>query len=739
MERQVTLLDRLRRLASWADPVEPPPILERSPEAKRAFAPPSYRYGSTRTGLYQTTANQPDPGRLLIDGFRGVQATGARAIANRMGELELMVQEEQSTREGTTQLEEIDDHPLKAILRRPNALLSSRQLLKVTSYWLTQTGEAYWLIVTNGAGAPRELWPMSPAQIEKVSGADLPVDRFIFHGQDGDETYRLDEVVWMFEPDPADPFQGVGVVGPQATEYDALRYASQTTRSHFQNDAMPKLIMEAQTEADMPTPEQLEAFYADWQNRFNSRAGTNQGGPAIGPSGFNAKELSGMGNLEGIRALLDYMRDEMLMSLQVPRSILGDVVDANRAAADTNQLVFDRYAISPQAGTIVDALTYQLAQPYFGPQYRVAFRDFIQRDEQLRLQEENQDLTQKVRSINQVLSDRGQDPVDWGEQPVGTFGDQPYDPNGMDEEPGPGTDPFAPSEPEPDPEPEPDEEDEEEAPEDTERALIVRATARRVATRFTAQAEWDRVLQRDSVLVPRLVRAMRSVFGSQKAFLLENLEPLVAQLAPLVDRQSFLDDLFEDGEMFRLFRTEVQPILDDGLDLAGKNTLNALEVKPSLLFNEIAQRVTAEQGAQLITFVNDTTKRNIARTLSQGIGEGDSLDQLAGRVRRVFNQASKSRARTIARTETLTATQNGQLVAFDQSEVVEGKRWNHALFEPQRDWHRAIHGTVRRRGEMWDLNGERALAPGVGEGMTPLSARNRINCRCNLTPVLEGL
>jgi hypothetical protein len=40
--------------------------------------------------------------------------------------------------------------------------------------------------------------------------------------------------------------------------------------------------------------------------------------------------------------------------------------------------------------------------------------------------------------------------------------------------------------------------------------------------------------------------------------------------------------------------------------------------------------------------------------------------------------------------------------------------------------------------ETFDLDGELAEAPGIGAGHSQLSAGNSINCRCFVTPVLEG-
>ncbi len=720
------LLDRLRRLASWADP---------EPEVSRALVPPVYHFGQQRVGITQSQ-QQPGAQSLLTDGFSGIQATASRAIADRVADLEFVVRRLTSGEDGTKRYEEDENHALQSLLDRPNPLLSRRQLLKLTSYWLTQTGEAFYLTVTNGAGRPVELWPMSPANTEKLSSDSMPVAGYVFHGEQGETRYRLDEVVWIFDPDPADPFSGVGVIGPQAREYDAANFASSTLRTHFQKDATPKVVLKADAEAQSPNGEQRDLFWADWQNRYNKRDGENVGVPAFLPSGFSLQELSGLSNIDDVRAYLEYERDNLLMANGVPRSILGDVVDANRAAAETNQFVFDRHTIQPQAGLIADALTNQLAIPTFGDQIQVGFRDFVSADEDLRLREEQQDLTTKVRSVNQVREDRGLDPVEWGDDPIGTFGDQPYDPNAEDEAPTEDTGGSLP--PGPDGKAPEGDESVEEDEEESERAFVARAVAPRIKARFTPAHAWSRLLQHEARFVPRMVSATRKVFAGQKGLVLDALPALVAEQRSYGRADGF-DALFDSDEFRRLFEVLVDPVRTDAAHVAAENTLHDLEVSTPLIFVEAAEKAMSEIGAEMIQQVNETTKRAVRATLTEGIREGESFRELEGRVRRAFNQASKNRARTIARTEVGRASQMGRQQGFEASDVVKAKEWVTAFDERVRDSHVATHGQIVGVTENFTLgDGEKAYGPRVGaDGAVSLSARNSINCRCDTLPVLE--
>jgi len=719
---------------------------------QRALIQPQYRQATMRRGI-TGTEQQPSPAQLLTDGYTGVQAIASRAIANRVSDLEFRVQERRVGVDGVRKWEDNDEHSLLEPLLIPNPLMSTRQLLKLTSYWLTQSGAAYWLSVTNGAGRIVEFWPMSPRNIEKIAGTDSPVEGFIFHGEAGETRYDLSEVVWISDPDPADPFEGVGVVGPQAREFDAGTFAADTVRSHFQHDAVPKTYLQAGPEASMPNKDTRELFNADWRNRYSKRGGTDVGLPSFIPSGFSLGEISGSSNIDEIRAYQEYQRDLLLMANGVPRSILGDVVDANRAAADTNRLVFDRHTVSPQAGLICDAATHQIAIPQFGKDTRIGFREFVSADEDLRLREEAQDLSLKVRSINQVRDDRGGEPVEWGDKPVGSFADTPYDGEETDSPP---LSPFGnPSGGVPDPEPndEPDEmlADEAEESEDDApgRAFIVARVSPRIAANFAPDRSWSRMLLADSEHIPRMVQALRRTFAGQKALTLDALaktdpEMLRAALSSDYSRADFIDELFTGAEFARLFDVLVTPIRESVFTSSANNVLLALEHKPVLPFDAAAIARMREQGADLIVIANATTKKRlkvaIRETLALGIGTGDTQTEMASRVRKVFNTASRSRARTIARTEVGHAISSGQLAGYAEAgDVVVGLQWNTARDERVRKKHLMDGVQVRPLGALFTLlDNEKAEAPRIAEGGGRLSARNGINCRCFETPIVGG-
>jgi len=164
-------------------------------------------------------------------------------------------------------------------------------------------------------------------------------------------------------------------------------------------------------------------------------------------------------------------------------------------------------------------------------------------------------------------------------------------------------------------------------------------------------------------------------------------------------------------------------------------TLGGFGIEEFALTDEM-RFLLEQQGALLVKHANRTTQTMLARQLQEGTAKGESVDQLASRVRAVF-RTRRHHSRTIARTEILKASQEAQLAGFKASGVVEKKQWNTSVDSAVRDSHEYASGQQRSLGEPFDLAGELADAPGVGAGHAQLSPGNAINCRCFLTPVLE--
>lgn len=134
------------------------------------------------------------------------------------------------------------------------------------------------------------------------------------------------------------------------------------------------------------------------------------------------------------------------------------------------------------------------------------------------------------------------------------------------------------------------------------------------------------------------------------------------------------------------------------------------------------------EGAKLVTRTTKTTKAALRSTLIEGLEAGETTDELVKRIRGTMNNASATRAHTIARTETVKASNFGSHAAMEQAGV-ERKQWLATADGSVRDSHASLNGQVKKRNTRFvvPINGRSAMHPGAF-GI----AEEDINCRCGI-------
>lgn len=161
---------------------------------------------------------------------------------------------------------------------------------------------------------------------------------------------------------------------------------------------------------------------------------------------------------------------------------------------------------------------------------------------------------------------------------------------------------------------------------------------------------------------------------------------------------------------------------------------NAFGVSFDLEAPFIRDFITARAN-QLAGQVTDTTYSAIQQALADGVSQGLSIDDLALRVQDVFDVASSNRAKTIARTEVISASNGSASLAAAQlpADVAAGQEWISTRDDRTRDDHADADGQIVAMGNPFEVAGESLQYPGDPSG----DAGNVINCRCTvafLTP-----
>ena len=668
-------------------------------------------------------SNQAASDVLLRENI-GVSGMATRALANRIASLNPQVKVSTRRSEGTLEDEVLDDHILKLLLDRPHPNYSRFQLLWLAASHIVTVGEAYWLKIRNRLRVPMMLQPMPPKNVAPIVDGGIITGYVVSDGSARSIELAADEVVRMWFPDPETMFSAEGYLGPNAAVADAQKFATQHLRAHYQDDATPATILKAGPDATDPDAGQQERFQKGWQKKYLKTSGTHRGLPTFLPPGWDVV-FSAIASGADVTPLLEHWQSNQLMNFGVPMSVLGRVVSGDRSSAETNQFVMDLHSVLPIVTMMADAMSHQLA-PDFDPSIWVEFEEFVSADKIHELAREKQDIEKKIRSPQQILTDRGGDPeaAPWGELPPGTISDSPYTGEERDfgfgggesvsdlDDPDEGTD------------------DEIELDPDAE-SPRTRSIREHAASNWTKPLSMARVLRREKKFTPPFGRALRRVFSAQKKSVIAKLNEFTGRSRAIpVDPSA----LFDSDDWDELFNSETLSVREAAYLSAAQESLALLGIDAEFIFTDAVTQAIRLQGAQMVKLVNQTTSKRIRKALVQALEstteEGESLKQLTKDIDEIFKGRRRNSA-TIARTEMHRSTQSAQLEAFVQADV-PFKTWLDARDSNVRETHFQELILPARRNEDFILpSGARAQFPSDSR----LPPEEAINCRCDAAPV----
>src|SRR3989304_1690960 len=239
------------------------------------------------------------------------------------------------------------------------------------------------------------------------------------------------------------------------------------------------------------------------------------------------------------------------------------------------------------------------------------------------------------------------------------------------------------------------------------------------------EQSWNNFIQKTAPLEEKFEKKVTRVFMDMRSRSLESLYKNTK--AP----KDLDDELFsEDSKNISKF---TDPLYGDAIIVGFTTMLD--DIGSSIVFSLSDPEALAFLATKNIQIkgIIQTIKDQIRVELMEAYEKGETIDEIAARIRNVFNM-SNSRAKIIARTEILGAAGEGRSLAINRSGYRE-KRWFTAMDERVRMAHRAMHGKTVKVGNMWVLpDGSSLRYPGDPQG----PARQVVQCRCIETVVFES-
>jgi SPP1 gp7 family putative phage head morphogenesis protein len=230
-------------------------------------------------------------------------------------------------------------------------------------------------------------------------------------------------------------------------------------------------------------------------------------------------------------------------------------------------------------------------------------------------------------------------------------------------------------------------------------------------------------------------RAMSGLFARQEAAVVSRLTGKRGRQALRADGDDLIpniDALFDLA--FWVTETELltASLYEAVLGVAGANLVAEFGVSFDL-DSPFARAFITSRANRLAGGVTETTYRDITRVLSDGMGKGLSIPDLADLIRHLFAQTYASRAETVARTEVI-SSYNGATWEIGQDtpdDVIAGYEWVATLDARVRPDHLGAHGQVSVGGAPFQVGAAQMRYPGDPAG----GAKQCVNCRCTLVPL----
>lgn len=197
-----------------------------------------------------------NPDTAAREGYEGNTwvYTACRRISTALASVPLVVQK----RNGD-EWEADPEHPLQALLNRPNPFMSRQDMLERWALHLELGGNAVWHKVMV-QGRPVELWPLKPGEIKPIPSRVNFISGYEWKQGSDKRNLTADEVLhWQFV-DPSTPYWGMSPLKAAANAVDTDGAAVRWNRAVLANDGKPSMAVFLDSDLDASQQEIAARF-----------------------------------------------------------------------------------------------------------------------------------------------------------------------------------------------------------------------------------------------------------------------------------------------------------------------------------------------------------------------------------------------------------------------------------------------------------------------------------------------
>ncbi len=537
-------------------------------------------------------------------------------------------------------------HPLKDLLNRPNPFQSGHDFLELHQTFIELIGEAYQIKQTDKGS--KELWLVPPQYMKVLSDPIRYVGGYEYERAEDKRIFKPEDVIAFLEPNPLDPFVGSGRTQAAGIDIENESFMSQYNRNFFYWGAEAGTIITYPIEANI-TPDELNRLAEQWNAGHRSygrahRSAILTQGATIEREGMTQRDMQ-------FPLLAKHNRDKILGVFGLSYALLGGTESVNRANAEAQLLNFARWVLTPRLIKIREKWNMFLV-PDYGDDLELDFDNPVPEDTQAQALVIDGHVKTGVYSLEEArqLLDMGELNKDDHFLIQNSFQIMTGGQILSGESPAPPV-PFG------------------------GRSIKKKSLFDSVEKKTEY---WRAYVKQAESYEPHAVEVLQKMYASQQREALENLRDAVDRHHKLIDVR----------KAKKTYAEAMTPVLTPVILGAAKNSLelvtpkNPHKAEPEPLPKPIIPLILNEKAlAWLKTRIGwaaeqtcEETASQLADALAEGFELGEAIPKIADRIKQVFTEASDVRAKRIARTEILQASNEGNRQGFKEFGI-EQEEW----------------------------------------------------------------
>lgn len=262
---------------------------------------------------------------------------------------------------------EVLKHQALRVWKRPNDFWTGREFVEAGQQHNDLTGETWWVVERasiTGYGElafPTGMWVVRPDRMVPIPSPTDYLSGYMYVGPSGEEVaLTRDQVIQTKIPSPLDPYRGLGPVQALMLTLEGAQAAEAYDAAFFTNGAMPGGLLRTPNMLSDPDFNRIASRWRDQHKGTENahRVAILEGGLDFTAVTYSRKDMQRTESA-GVTS------DKIKRAFGISGFALGELQDANRAAAEAASAWFAQNLTIPRLDRLKDALNYQFL-PLFG-------------------------------------------------------------------------------------------------------------------------------------------------------------------------------------------------------------------------------------------------------------------------------------------------------------------------------------------------------------------------------------